>query len=116
MLATILTILGTLVPTILNNAGVIGTKTTTLITNLLGPVSTLISNLMAGQSKTQDGLAVLGAMAGVVATLKADTNLSPAVLTQIGNIDSDIQAALVAYVNAEKGLDLSIYAQIAPVA
>lgn len=116
MLTTILTILGSLVPTILQNAGVIGAGATTLINNLLTPVETLISSLIAGTSKIQDGLAVLAAMAGVVAVLKANTNLPAAVLTQIGDIDTDIQAALTAYVTAEAGLNLSLYQQIAPVA
>jgi len=115
MLTTILTILGTLVPTILQNAGVLGASTTTLISNLLGPVLTLIGNLKSGQSASQDGLAVLGAMAGVVAVLKANTNLPATVLTEVGNIDLDVQKALTAYVTAEGGLDLTRYAQIAPV-
>lgn len=116
MLTTILTILGTLAPTILQNAGVIGAGTTTLITNLLGPIETLIANLKAGQSATQDGLAALAAMAGVIAVLKANTNLSPAILTQIQNVDLDVQAALAGYASAEAGYNAGLFAQIAPVA
>lgn len=116
MLTTILTILGTLAPTILQNAGVIGSNTTTLITNLLGPIETLIANLKSGQSATQDGLAALAAMAGVIAVLKANTNLSPAVLTEIANVDADVQAALAGYATAQSGYNAGLYAPIAPVA
>lgn len=115
MLTTILTILGQLVPTILANSGVIGSATSTLIQNLLTPVAALFANLAVGQSKVQDGLAVLGAMAGVIAVLKANTTLPAAVLTQIANVDSDVQAALAAYMVAEGGLNLAIYQQITPV-
>ena len=115
MLATILAILGSLVPMILQNTGVIGASTTTLINHLLAPVVTLIQNLMAGTSKTQDALAVLGAMSGVVAVLKANTNLPASVLTELGDIDADIDKALAAYVTAEGGLNLTVYQPIAPV-
>lgn len=116
MLATILTLIGALVPTILQNAGVIGASTNTLITNLLGPVETLIANLKSGQSATQDGLAALAALTGVIAVLKSNTNLSPAVLTQIANVDADVQAALAAYATAQAGYNAGLYTQIVPVA
>lgn len=115
MLTTILTILGSLVPTILQNSGIIGASTTTLVTNLLAPVETLIANLKSGQSSTQDGLAALAAMAGVIAVLKADTSLPPAVLTQIANVDQDVQAALSGYAVAQTGYNAGLYGQIAPV-
>lgn len=116
MLTTILTLLGALVPTILQNAGVIGAPTTTLITNLLGPVETLISNLQSGKSTTQDGLAALAAMAGVIAVLKANTSLPPDVLAQITNVDADVQSALAGYAVAQAGYNAGLYVQIAPVA
>lgn len=116
MLTTILTILAQLVPTILANTGVIGAGTQTIIQNLTAPVATLLQNLSSGQTKVEDGLAALAAMAGVVAVLKANTNLPQTVLTEIANIDSDIQAALKAYVTAEGGLDLTKYQPIPQVA
>lgn len=116
MLTTIFTILGALIPTILENTGVIGASTDTLITNLLGPVETLVANLKTGQSTTQDGLAALAAMAGVIAVLKSNTSLSPTVLTQIANVDADVQSALTGYATAQAGYNAGLYAQIAPVA
>jgi hypothetical protein len=69
-----------------------------------------------------DGLAVLAAASGVIAALRASHDTTnplqffpPELLTQIDNVDKDIQAALAAYVNAGKGLDLSLYAPIANV-
>lgn len=115
MLTTILTILGALVPTILQNSGVIGSSTSTLITNLLGPVETMLGNLKSGQSTTQDGLAALAAMAGVIAVLKTNTSLSPTVLAEIANVDADVQAALAGYAVAQSGYNAGLYAQIAPV-
>lgn len=115
MLTTILSILGSIIPVILQNSGVIGSSTATLITNLLSPVETLIANLKSGQPKMQDALAILAAVSGAITVLKANTALSPDVLTEVNNIDLDVQKALAAYVQAEKGLDLTIYQPIAPV-
>lgn len=116
MLTTIFTVIASLVPTILQNSGVIGASTTTLIANLAGPIETLWANLKAGTSTTQDGLAALAAMAGVIAVLKVNTSLSPAVLTQIANVDADVQAALSGYATAQTGYNAGLYPQIAPVA
>jgi hypothetical protein len=115
MFPTILSIVGLLVPQILLNRGVIGASTDTLITGLMGPVSQVIAGIKAGTSKTQDGLAALAAASGVIAVLKSTTGLSPDLLSQVDDIDKDVQAALVAYAKAGTGLDLSVYAQIAPV-
>lgn len=116
MLTTILTILGTLVPVILSNSGVIGSGTATLISSLSTPVASLFTSIASGQTKTQDTLSALGAMQGVIAALKATPNMPATTLTQIGNIEADVQSALAAYVKAEGGLDLTIYQQIAQVA
>ena len=104
MLATILTLIGTLVPSILANNGVIGTNTQNLITGLMTPLEGLLANLKAGTTKTADGLAVLAAIQGVINVLKATTNLPPDMLTQINNLDADVQAALTAYARARQRL------------
>ena len=115
MLTTVLTLLGTLIPTILQNSGVIGAGTNNLITSLIAPLESLFTSLKTGTTKTSDGLAALAAIQGVINVLKATTNLPPAVLTQIGNLDADVQAALTAYAVAGQGFDSSIYAPIAEV-
>lgn len=115
MLTLILTIIGTLVPTLLKNAGVIGANTQNLITGLLTPVETLFANLKAGSTKTSDYLASLAAISGVITVLKANTNLPAATLTEVNNLDLDVQAALAAYAQAGAGFDPSLYAPIAEV-
>ena len=116
MFALIFTVLGTLLPAILKNRGVIGDSTNNLIPGLLGPVESLIANLKAGQSKTTDLLAVLAAASGAIAVLKATTNLPADTLTEIAGIDKDIQAALAGYARAGAGFDPTIYVQTPEVA
>lgn len=115
MLLAILTIVGSLVPSILANAGVIGASTQNLINSLIGPVESLIASLKAGQSKTADALAALAAISGVITVLKAQPGLPADLLTQIDNVDKDVQAALVGWVAAGKGFDVQNYGPIANV-
>lgn len=112
----ILSIVGTLVPSILANRGVIGDSTDQLIASLMGPITTLIAGLKAGTTKTTDGLAILAAASGVIAVLQSKTGLSPTVLTEIEDVNKDIQAAFVAYALAGTGFDITRYSPIASVA
>lgn len=109
MLAAILAIVGTLVPAILTNRGVIGQQTDSLINSLLSPVENLIADLKSGNTKTQNALAALAMASGVIITLKGTTGLPAELLTQLNNVDVDIQAALAAYAKAGTGLDLTVY-------
>lgn len=115
MLLTIIGILGTLIPSILTNRGVIGEGTDTLITNLMGPVTTLIGALKSGNTKTADFLVALAALSGVVAVLKATPNMPADTMTEIGNVSGDITAALTAYATAGAGFDPTAYKSIAEV-
>jgi hypothetical protein len=99
----------------LQSAGVTSPAITSLVTSLESTVVPLIANLTAGNSKTSDVLAVLGALSGVIATLKAQTGLNPTVLTQLNTLDEAVTAALAAFVQAGKGLDLTVLTPIAPV-
>lgn len=116
MLTLILTIVGTLVPQLLKNAGVIGANTQNMISGILTPIETLFANLKAGTTKTGDYLASLAAISGVITVLRATSNLPPAVLTEIDDLDKDVTAALAAYAQAGAGFDPSLYAPIAEVA
>lgn len=116
MLALILTTIASLVPTILSNAGVIGTSTSSLITNLLGPIETLFASLKSGNSTTTDALAALAALYGTIQVLKQNTKLSPTVLAEINGLDLDVQKALANYAAAQGGYDASLYPQLPPVA
>lgn len=109
MLTAILAIVGTLVPAILTNRGVIGQQTDSLINSLLSPVENLIADLKSGNTKTQNALAALAMASGVIITLKGTTGLPAELLTQLNNVDVDIQAALAAYAKAGTGLDLTVY-------
>lgn len=111
----LISIIASLVGSILQSRGVIGANTDNLITSLVSSAGTLFTNLQAGQSKAQDTLAVLGALSGVIVTLKATTGISETVLTSINGLDLDVQAALAAYVQSNKGIDLSVLTPIAPV-
>jgi hypothetical protein len=100
----------------LQAAGVTSPAITGLITSLEGTVVPLISNLSSGASKTSDVLAVLGALSGVIATLKAQTGISPTILGQLNTLDLAVTAALAAYVQAGKGIDTSTLTQLPTVA
>jgi hypothetical protein len=102
--------------TVAQNEGVIGAGTSNLIAALMGPLGTLISNFKAGQSPTQDTAAVLGSLMGVLTVLQSNTNLSPTILAEVKGMIADVQAALAAYVQAGKGIDLSVLTPIAVVA
>lgn len=115
MLTLILTIIGTLIPTLLKNAGVIGANTQNLITGIVTPVETLLAGLKAGTTRTADYLASLAAISGVITVLKGTTNLPAATLTEVQNLDADVQAALAAYAQAGDGFDPTLYAPIAEV-
>jgi hypothetical protein len=97
--------------TIAQNQGVIGAGTTNLITALLGPLGSLISGFKAG-TKADDTAAVLGSLMGVLTVLQSNTNLSPAILAEVKGMIADVQAALAAYVQSGKGIDLSVLTPI----
>jgi hypothetical protein len=116
MLLSILSILGTLIPTILQNTGVIGASSGTLISGLTAQGINLFTTLKNGTSSTQDALAALAAASGAIAVLKATTGLPADALTVVNDVDADIQAALKSYALAGAGFDAALYTQIAPVA
>ena len=118
MLTTILGIVGILVPIITKNPSVVaalGTTGTSLLSSLASPVTTLIQGLFSGQSKTQDFLAALAALSGVIAVLKSTPNMPADALTEINNVDLDVQAALTAYAKAGTSFDPNNYQPITPV-
>lgn len=115
MLATILTLIGTLVPTILQNRGIIGASTTNLITLLAQQAEALFANLKSSTSPTQSALAALATIQGVINVLKATTNLPADTLTQINGLEADVAAALTAYAKGGQGFDPAVYGPIAEV-
>jgi hypothetical protein len=101
--------------TALQTSGIVSPSITSLISSLEGTVLPMVQNLSAGTSTTSDVLAVLGGLSGVIATLKAQTGINPEVLTQLNTLDAAVTAALAAYVQAGKGIDLTVLDQLAPV-
>lgn len=120
MFQTIMSIFGTLAPLVGAAFGTkgaqIGSAAGTLATNLSGPIVNLINANAAGNSTAADYLAALGILQAALAVLKSTTNLAPNILTQIGDIDSDLQAANVAFISAQGGFNPALYAPIDAVA
>ncbi len=96
----------------LQSAGIVTPAITSLTTSLESTILPLVTNLSAGNSSTSDVLAVLGALSGVIATLKAQTGLNPTLLSQLNTLDTAVTAALAAYVQGGKGIDLSVLTPI----
>lgn len=95
--------------------GVLTPQTTTTINGLIGGIVPLLGTLTSKQTTTSDVLAVLAGLSSIIATLKADTNLPQDKLALVQVYDSEVQAAILAYIQAGKGLDLSVFTPIAPV-
>lgn len=100
----------------LQAAGVTSPSITALINSLEGTIIPLITNLSTGTSSTSDTLAVLGALSGVLATLQKQTGIAPELLSQINALDQAVEAAIVAFLQAQKGIDLTVLTPIAPIA
>lgn len=111
-IVSLVTLIVNVVLTALQSSGVTNSSTTALVTGLENAVLPLLSGLNSGASVTSDVLAVLGALTGVLGTLKQNTGLDPAILAQIDTLNASVQAALVAYVQAGKGVDLSVLTPI----
>lgn len=111
ILTLIVNALGTALPLI---PGVNSTISKTA-TDLAGGVITLLGNIVPGQTKSADVIAALSGAMTLLTILKADTSIAPDKLTLINNLITEIQAAIVAYVSAGKGFDITNYGQITPV-
>ncbi|MDE2101616.1 MAG: hypothetical protein KGL39_30500 [Patescibacteria group bacterium] len=113
----LISIFGNIGLTALGASGVISPNTTKLTTDLLTGTLPLVQNIVQNpsQAKSQDVLALLAALSAVITTLQKDTALPADKLALIQSYESDVQAAIVGYVQAGKGLDLTQYTPIAPV-
>lgn len=111
----LLSLLSNVVMVVLQSAGVATPGISALVTSLESSVLPLIANLTAGNSKMSDVLAALGALSGVISTLQG-SGVSPELMDQLNLLDGSVKAALAAYVQSGKGIDLKALAPIAPVA
>lgn len=101
-----------IVLTTLQASGVTSPSITSLVSSLEATVVPLVGNLANGQSRTADVLAVLGGLSGVLTTLRNQTGLDPKVLDQIDALTQSVNAGLAGYVQAGKGIDLSLLTPI----
>lgn len=90
------------------------------VTNLvaaLGPIiANAIKNIQSGQGKLDDVVTALGALSGVIAVLKAQTNLDPAILSQVDAYDQAVKAGISGYLDSKSGVDLTKLGAVAPIA
>ena len=112
---SILSMFGTIAPMIGSAFGPIGGIAGTIAGSLAGPIVNLIQATSTGTSKASDYLAALGILQAAVSVLKAQTNLSPAMLSEIAAVEADLAAAFKAYISAEGGFNPALYAPIAQV-
>lgn len=104
-MALILSLIAAFVPLL---QGLIGTSSTNLIQAALSAIAGLIASWTA--NKTADASASLAALQSVLLALKADTSISPAVLSQVAECDAIVEASIAAVVDVEtNGYQLSTY-------
>lgn len=82
----------------------------------LGPIITnAINAIKGGQGNLQNAVVALGALAGTIEVLKAQTNLDPDILAQINVYDQAIQAGINGYLASKNGVDLSALGPVEPI-
>ncbi|MGA7857377.1 MAG: hypothetical protein WCA11_05605 [Terracidiphilus sp.] len=107
----ILTIIAAFVPLLQK---LVGTINETLIQGGLQALAALIASW--GKNATTDASASLTTLQGILAALKSDTSLDPAVLTQIDEVSVVIEAGIAAVQEVEaNGYDPSAYMPVAAV-
>ncbi len=114
-ITALVTLIINVVLTLLQAENITSPAITSLVNGLEGAVLPLLTNINSGTTVTSDVLAALGALSGVLGVLKLNTTLDPAVLAQVNALDASVQAALVAYVQGGKGIDLTVLTPIPPV-
>lgn len=100
----------------LSASGKIPQSLVSLVGSLSPIVGTAITALQSGQGKVADVVTALGSLSGILAVLKAETGLDPAVLDQINVYDQAVQAGIAGYLDSKNGVDLSKLGPIAPIA
>lgn len=95
MLSIILTLIGTILPTLLKSFGV-----STTLDNLIPAMITAIQQIIAGITNKTPVVSSLAALQTALAALQADTSLSPVILSDISEGVAALQAAITAYQKA----------------
>ncbi len=105
-------IFGNLVITLVGSLAGLTPANQTLAQQLLAGVLPLVGSLGAGNTKLQDVLAVLAGYQAIIAALKSDPSLPADKLTLLNNLGAEVQAAIIAYIQAGKGYDPGNYAPV----
>jgi hypothetical protein len=111
MLLTILSLIGTLLPTILNGFGVSST-----VDNLIPAMIAAITGIITAIKNKAPVTTELTVLQTALAALQADTSLSPVILGDIGEGVTDLKAAITAYQKALLVTDPSTLTPLPPVA
>lgn len=83
----------------------------------LGPIVTsAITAIQGGNGKLADVVTALGSLSGVLAVLKAETGLDPAIVDQITVYDTAVQAGIAGFLDSKAGVDLTKLGPVAPIA
>lgn len=87
------------------------------LVSALGPIITkAITAIQGGQGAVADVVTALGSLSGILAVLKAETGLDPAVINQINVYDQAVQAGIAAYLDSKSGVDLTKLSPLSPIA
>lgn len=101
---------------ILENRGVIGASTDSLITSLSGSAGTLIASIAGNKGQPhvvlQDSMAFMGTFSAVIAALKANNKIDPNLAKLLDAASAGVNAAMIAFVQAGKGFDVTLFAPI----
>jgi hypothetical protein len=102
MLTNILTLIGSILPSVLGAFGVSST-----IDNLIPALISAITQIISGITNKTPVDTTLVALQAALAALQADTSLSPVILADIAEGVRDLQASIKAYQSAQLVTDPS---------
>lgn len=100
----------------LSASGKVPANVTQLVAALGPVIVNAVNAIKGGQGKVNDVVTALGALSGVLAILKSQTNLDPEILSQIDVYDQAVQAGITEYLDSKNGVDLSKLSPVAPIA
>lgn len=106
-IGTILMLIVNLVPSILQETGVISPGIESLISKLGGALPGLITSLAAGKGPTDEVMAILDALQTEIGVLMKSTTLSPNGLALASSLDGALTDALAGYKAAQVTTDPS---------
>jgi len=100
----------------LSASGKIPATIATLVSSLAPIIGNAIKAIQGGQGKVQDAVTALGALSGVIAVLKSQTNLPADVLAELDVYNTAVQAGITGYLDSKTGIDLSKLGTVDPIA